>query len=172
MRSSDRILLVILAVMLVFAVYVRAATDTDTQTVTVTFEEIAAIGVSGDPGTLTITAPTTPGDLPDDETDNSTTMAWTSSVATGQTRDITGNIDGLFNGIDLYCTVAAPGGSDGTSAGETQFAAASTSYDFVTGVGASNSSGNTITYRADCTSLVETYTGTTQVVTWTLEEDA
>ena len=172
MRSSDRILLVILAAMLVFAVYVGAATDTDTQTITITFEEIAAIGVSGDPGTLTITAPATPGDLPDDETDNTTTMAWTSSVATGLTRDITGQIDGLFSGIDLYCTVAAPGGSDGTSAGETQFAAATTDYDFVTGVGASNSSGNTITYRADCTSLVETYTNDTQIVTWTLQEDS
>lgn len=165
---------VLLAIVLVIAMVttLKAATDTDTQTVTITFEEIAAIAASGDPGTLTITAPTTPGDLPDDESDATTTMAWTSSVASGQTRTITGSIDALFSGIDLHATVAAPGGADGTSSGEIEFTAATTDYTVVTGIGASNTTGQTITYRAECTSLVETYTSTQQTVTWTLTEDA
>ena len=172
MKGTDRILLVTLAAMLGVAVCVRAATDTDTQTVTITFEEIAAIAASGNPGTLTITAPSTPGSLPDDETDATTTMAWTSSVASGQTRTITGSIGGLFNGINLFCTVAAPGSTSGTSSGETQFVAASTNYNFVTGIGNCNATAQTITYRAAVSSLVAPYTNTQQTVTWTLQEDS
>lgn len=149
-----------------------ATTDTDTQTVTITFSEISVIAASGDPGTLTIVAPATPGDLPADQSDNSTTMAWTANVAAAQTRKITGSIDGLFSGINLYGTVAAPGGTDGTSAGETQFVAATTDYDFVTAIGNCNVTTQTITFRASVTAMVAPYTDTTQIVTWTLTEDA
>ena len=148
-----------------------AVTDSCTQTVTITFSEAADIAVSGDPATLTIGAPVTAGGLPADQTDATTTMAWTSSVADTLTRKITGSIDGLFNGINLYATVATPGGADGTSAGETLFAAAVTDYDFVTAIGNSNTSSQTITYRASVTTIVAPYTAS-QIVTWTLTEDA
>ncbi len=147
-----------------------AVTGSTTQTVTITFSEIADIAVSGDPATLTIGAPAAAGQLPADQSDATTTMAWTSNVAVGLTRKITGSIDGLFTGINLYATVAAPGGTDGTSAGETLFAAATTDYDFVTGIGNSNTSSQTITYRASVTALGPPYT-TSQIVTWTLTED-
>jgi hypothetical protein len=146
-----------------------ATTDTATSTVTITFSEISELAVSGDPGTLTIAAPAAAGSLPADQTDITTTMAWTSNVAAGQTRKITGSIASLFSGIDLYATVTAGGGS-GTSAGEQKLIVTDT--DFVTGIGNCNTSGETITFRADVTSMVAPYTSTQKVVTWTLTEDS
>ena len=145
-----------------------ATTDTATSTVTITFSEISELAVSGDPGTLTI-GTATAGSLPADQTDATTTMAWTSSVAVGTTRKITGSIASLFPGIDLYATVTAGGGS-GTSAGEQKLIVTDT--DFVTGIGNCNTSGETITFRANVTSLVAPYTSTQKVVTWTLTEDS
>lgn len=170
MKNSVKVLL--LAVLVVgLASVVMATTDTDTQTVTITFSEISEIAASGDP-TLTIIAPATAGDLPADQTDATTTMAWTSNVDAAQTRKITGSIDGLFSGINLYATIAAPGGADGTSAGETQFVAAATDYDFVTAIGNCNVSAQTITFKAEVSAMVAPYTDSTQIVTWTLTEDA
>ncbi len=165
--------LLLFAVLFFGLVQVVLATNSDTQTVTITFSKIAELAVSGDPGTLTIVEPLVPGDLPEDESDATTTMAWTANVDTGETRKITGNIDGLFNGIDLYATVDAPGGAGGTSANEVKFAAASTDYDFVTLIGNCHTSGNTITYRANVpTEMVTPYTNTTNDVTWTLTDDS
>jgi len=147
-----------------------AESDTTQSTVTITFSEIAEIAASGNPGTLTIVAPTTPGDLPADQSDASTTMAWTSNVAAGQTRKITGSLASLFDGIDLYATITAASGK-GTSAGELKFTAAATDYNFVTGIGNCNTSGETITFRASVTAMVAPYTSA-KVVTWTLTEDA
>jgi hypothetical protein len=167
-----------LAKLLLFAVLffglvqvVMATQHSDTQTVTITFSEIYELGVSGDPGTLVIDVPLVPGDLPEDETDATTTMAWTSNVDSGKTRKITGQLNGLFSGVDLYATVAAPGSAGGTSAGEVKLIAVSAG-DYVTGIGNCHTSGNTITYRADVpTEMVAPYTDTTHDVTWTLTDD-
>jgi len=145
-----------------------ATTDTATSTVTIVFNEISELAVSGNPGTLTI-ASATAGSLPADQSDATTTMAWTSNVAAGQTRKITGSIASLFAGIDLYATVTATGGK-GTSAGEQKLIVTDT--DFVTGIGNCNTSSETITFRANVTSMVAPYTSTQKVVTWTLTEDA
>lgn len=170
MKNSVKVLL--LAVLVAgLASVVMATTDNDTQTVTITFSEISEIAASGDPGTLTIVAPATAGDLPADQTEATTTMAWTSNVVAG-TRKITGSIDVLFSGINLYVTIAAPGGADGTSAGETQFVAATTDYDFVTAIGNCNVSAQTITFKAEVSAMVAPYTDTQQTVTWTLTEDS
>ncbi len=171
MKTLAKVLLLAALVVGLEAV-AMAGTGSTTQTVTITFSEIAEIGVSGDPATITIVAPATAGDLPADQTEATTTMAWTSNVAATLTRKITGSIDGLFNGINLYTTVAAPGSTDGTSAGETQFVAAVTAYDFVTAIGNSNTSAQTITFKASVTSMVAPYTSTSQIITWTLTEDA
>lgn len=147
-----------------------AVTDTATQDVTITFSEIATITVSGDPGTITFTTPATPGDLPADQTDNSTTMSWTSNVDAGMTRKITANIDTLFTNVDLYAEID-DAGSNGTSAGQTQFVAAGNDYDFLTGITNENVSDNTITYTASVTAMTAPYTDT-HTVTWTLTEDS
>ena len=150
---------------------VFAATDTATSTVSITFSEIAVLDVSGDPGLLTIAAPASAGDLPADQSDATTTMSWTSSVGTAATRMITGSIASLFSGIDLYATIAAPGGTEGTSAGELKFTAATTDYEFVTAIGDCNVTAQTITFRANVTAMVTPYTNTQIVITWTLTED-
>lgn len=147
-----------------------AATDTATSTVTITFSEIAEIAVSGNPSPLTI-ATTTAGSLPDDQSDATTRMLWTSSVATGQTRKVTGKIASLFDGIDLYATVVAAN-SCGSTANEQKLIETDT--DFVTGIGncITDIPGGTITFRADVTQMVAPYTSTQKVVTWTLTDDA
>lgn len=173
MRILAKILAVAsLAVSLVIGLtnMAMATTDTDNQTVTVTLSEISELAASGNPGTLTFATPAA-GFLPADQSDSSTTMAWTSNVAAAQTRKITGSLDVLFSGVDLYGTLAAPGAAGGTSAGELKFTAAATAYDFVTAIGNSNSVGNTITFRASLAAMAAPFGPTAQTVTWTLTED-
>jgi hypothetical protein len=100
-------------------------------------------------------------------------MSWTSNVATGNTRKITGSLATLFEGIDLYATVAASGGTGdfGSSAGPLKFAIAATAYNFVTGIGNGYITAQTITFKATPTAMVTPYTETAKAVTWTLTED-
>jgi hypothetical protein len=146
-----------------------ASTGTAESGVTITFSEISVLAVSGDPATITITAPAVAGNLPDDKTNALTTMAWTSNVGDSTTRKITGKLDATFSGIDLYATVAASGGAGGTTANEVKFAL--TDNEFVTGIGNCNVSAKTITFRANVTSMVAPYESTKNTVTWTLTED-
>ena len=156
------------ALALFVSAVVMAVEDTASSSVTITFSEIAVVDVSGNPGTITIAAPSAGGDLPADASDNSTTMSWTSNVSGITSRKISGSLDVLFSGIDLYATVAAPGSDDGVSAGELKFTAAATAYDYVTGIKNCNVSAQTITFRASVTGMVAPYTSTSQTITWTL----
>jgi len=169
MKTLAKILL--LAAFVAGLATLAIADNVATSTVTITFSEIAELETTGTPGTLTITAPTA-GSLPAPETDDGTTMAWTSNVVSG-TRKITGSIDTVFSGIDLYATVAASGGTGtfGTSAGE-QMLVTAPAADFVTGIGNGYISNQKITFRANVTSMVTPYTDTPQTVTWTLTDDA
>ena len=174
MKKLISILLVIVLTFVLSGVAL-AVTDTASSTVTITFSEIAELAVSGNPGTLTIAAPAAAGDLPADQSDNGTTMSWTSNTEfniSQYTRKITGSLDVLFSGIDLYGTVAAPGGTSGASAGELKFTEAAAAYEFVTGIENCNVSAQMITFRADVTGMVTPYTATAQTITWTLTEDA
>ncbi len=163
--------ILLLAAFVVVLPCVVMAGNTAEQIVTITFSEISELAVSGDPGTLEITFPATPGDLPADETEALTTMAWTCNVVGAARKKITGKIDALFSGINLYATVAAPGGDDGTSEGKTQFTAATADYDFVTAIGNTYTSAQTITFTAEVSAMVDPYTDVSQTVTWTLTDD-
>ncbi len=145
-----------------------AVSDTGSSSATITFSEIAELAVSGNPGLITIAAPAAAGDLPADQSEATTTMSWTSNVSGVTSRKITGSLDVLFSGINLYGTLAAPGSDDGVSAGELQFAVATTAYDFVTGIKNCNVSAQTVTFRANVTGMVAPYTSTAQTVSWTL----
>ena len=152
-----------------------AGTGSASSGTTITFDEIAVLAVSGNPGTITIAAPAAAGDLPADVSDATTTISWTSSTefnVSQYTRKVTGSLDVLYSGIDLYGTVAAPGTTQGASAGELKFAVAATGYEFVTGIENCNVSDQTITFRANVTGMVTPYTATAQTVSWTLTEDA
>ena len=173
-----KLMIILLAIVLTFGLsgVALAITDTANSTVTITFSEIAELAVSGNPDTIVIAAPTNAGDLPADVSNNATTMSWTSNTdyvaEVQQTRKITGSLDVLFSGIDLYGTVAAPGGTSGASAGELKFTEAAAAYEFVTGIENCNVSAQMITFRADVTGMVTPYTATAQTITWTLTEDA
>ena len=159
----------LMAAMLAVGAVVALAETTggDSSTTSVTFNEIAVLSASGAVPLLTIVAPASAGDLPADDSDASTDMAWTSNVASG-TRKITGSLATLYSGIDLYATVAAPTGASGTSASEQKFTTADTAVDFVTGIGNCNVSAQTITIRADVTAMVAPYTTTSYTITWTI----
>jgi len=169
MKKLISILLVIVLTFVLSEVAL-AARGSANSSVTITFSEIAVLGVSGTTGTITIVAPGNAGDLPADVQENNTTMSWTSNTASGLTRKITGSLNVLFSGINLYATVAAPGGAGGTSAGELHFAEAATTYEFVAGIGNCNVSAQAITFRASVTGMVTPYTETAQTITWTLTE--
>ncbi len=145
-----------------------AVLDTATSSITITFSEIAELAVSGNPGTMIIAAPAAGGDLPADVSDATTTMSWTSNVSGITSRKITGSLGALFSGVNLYATVAASGGNDGVSAGELQFAQATTAYNFVTGIKNCNVSAQTVTFRASVPEMVDPSTATSHTVTWTL----
>jgi len=161
---------ILISVALVAGLATLTIAATTTSTVTITFSEIAEIAVSGNPSPLTITT-TTAGSLPNDQSDASTKMLWTSNVATGQTRKVTGKIASLFDGIDLYATVVAAN-SCGSTANEQKLIETDT--DFVTGIGncITDIPGGTITFRAHVTQMAAPYTSTQKVVTWTLTDDA
>jgi len=74
MKTPTKILLLVVLVTGLTGAAI-AATSTAQSTVTITFSEVAAIAVSGNPSTLTIVSPTTPGNLPADQSDSTSTMA-------------------------------------------------------------------------------------------------
>jgi hypothetical protein len=144
-----------------------AASDTATQTVTITVEEIAQLGVSGDPGTLTLAnATTTPGSLPTAATDATTSLSWTSNVA-ATTRKITAAIDSDYTaGVVLKATLAEPAGTNGTTGGQQTLGTTAT--DMLTGITNENCTGATITFEASLSAMVAPIASESRTLTWTL----
>jgi len=143
------------------------ASDTAAQTVTITVEEIAQLGVTGDPGTLTLaSATTTAGSLPIAVTDDTTTLSWTSNVA-ATTRKITAALDSAYTaGIVLKATLAEPTGTNGTTAGQQTLS--DTATDMLTGVTTENCTGATITLEASLSTMVAPIASESRTLTWTL----
>jgi hypothetical protein len=137
------------------------ASNLATQTVSFTVPDICVIGVSGSPGTLTITAPTA-GNTPDVVSNNSTTYA----LSANSTTQITAAVDtDLPTGVVLIVHLAAPAG--GSSSGEVTLSAEPQTV--VSEIPAIASSGNTITYKLDASALPTPVTGN-RTVTFTLSE--
>ena len=173
MASAVKVWLLLLIVLLAWSpAAIEAATDTASYDVSINIYELASIAASGNPPTITIVAPAIAGDLPATQSDASTTLLWSSAVdsSMGRTRKLTANIDALFDGIDLYITVAVTTGSGdlGTSAG--CILLTTIDKDFITGMGScyTGPTGNTVTFDAVVTGMVAPYTAATRVVTWTL----
>jgi hypothetical protein len=97
-----RFAFVVLAVGLVIGLAgLAVAADTATQTVQMNVDEICVIDVTGNPAALVVAAPTTGGQTPPDDSDNTTYAQFTSVVAGSTARTLT----------------AAWGGSDAAPAG-------------------------------------------------------
>ena len=144
-----------------------AASDTAAQTVTITVEEIAQLGVSGDPGTLTLAnAGTTAGSLPDAVTDATSSLSWTSNVA-ATTRKITAALDANYTaGVVLKATLAEPGGTNGTTAGQKTLS--DTASDMLTGITNENCTDATITFEASLSTMIAPIASESKTLTWTL----
>jgi hypothetical protein len=90
-----RLASVVLAVSLSFGLVGLAfAADTADQTVQMNVDEICVIDVTGNPGALTIVAPTTGGQTPPDDSDNTTYAQYTSVVSGSTVRAVTAEWDG------------------------------------------------------------------------------
>jgi len=102
---------VVLAVGLLFGlVGVAFAADIATQTVQMNVNDICVIDVTGNPGALTIVAPGTGGQIPPDDSDNSTYAQYTSVVPGSTTRTVTaawGGSDAAPSGTSLLLEVTA-----------------------------------------------------------------
>jgi len=145
------------------------------QTVTMQISAIGAIGVSGNPAALTVSAPGIPGNLPDNPTDNTTYARYTSTVATGVTRRITANW-GVAEAAPAGCSLlltATPSGqpTEGSTAGQITMSGVAT--DIVTGIGScatgtGATSGAQLTYVLSVTSMAALVAGDDHTVTITL----
>jgi len=145
-----------------------AATDSGTASVGMQLEEIAQLVVSGDPGLITLTnAQTTAGLLPTEQTDATTSLSWTSNVASGS-RKITAALSAAYTtGVVLKATLAEPAGSNGTSAGEQTLD--TEAIEMFTGIANENCTQATITYEFSLSTMIAPITETeSKTVTWTL----
>jgi len=141
---------------------------TGSHTVNITLQEIAELDCIGSPSTLVLSnASTTPGSLPPPATDATTSLSWTSCVASGNTRKITVALDANYPaGIVLRATVAKPAGSNGTSAGQQTLS--NTATDMLTGITGEACTGATVTFEASLSSSVAPVASESRIVTWTL----
>ena len=140
------------------------AVSTTTQTVTMQVNSICLIAVTGNPSTLSVSAPATGGQSPVNGSSTSTYAQYTSTVASGTTRKITAKWeagDAAPAGCALKLTATPSGGTNqGTSAG--QITVSSTAQDAVTTIrscvtGTGGSSGAQLSYSlevSDATALV------------------
>ena len=129
------------------------AAATSTQTVTMQVNAICVLAVTGNPSTLTVSAPTTGGQTPSNPSSNTTYAQYTSTVGASQTRKITAKWeagDAAPAGCSLKLTATPSGGTNqGATAG--QITMSSTAQDVVTTIGScatgtSGSNGAQLTY--------------------------
>jgi len=102
------------------------AADTATQTVQMNVNDICVIDVTGNPGALVVAAPTTGGQTPPDDIDNTTYAQYTSVVAGSTTRNVTaawGGTDAAPVGCSLGLQVTNLTAGCGTQEGEIEMSA-------------------------------------------------
>jgi len=139
------------------------AVSTTTQTVVMQVNAICVLAVTGNPSTLSVSAPTTGGQTPVSGSSTSTYAQYTSTVAASTNRKITAKWeagDAAPAGCALKLTATPAGGNQGTGAG--QISMTSTAQDIVTAIkscatGTGGSSGAQLSYAlevSDATALV------------------
>ena len=141
-----------------------AASSTSTQTVAMQVNAICVAAVTGNPSTLTVTAPTTGGQTPVSVTSATTYVQYTSTVASGTARKITAKWetgDAAPAGCALKLQATPAGGTNqGSTAG--QITMTSTAQDIVTTIrscatGSGGTFGAQLSYAldvSDATALV------------------
>jgi hypothetical protein len=152
-----------------------AAAATTTQTVTMQVNAICVLAVTGNPSTLTVSAPASGGQTPSNPTTSSTYAQYTSTVASATTRKITAKWeagDAAPAGCSLHLTATPSGGTNqGTSAG--QITMSSTAQDVVTTIrscatGTGGSSGAQLSYELSVDTATSLVAGESKSATVTL----
>ena len=159
---------------------VQAQTSEASHDITIGIIEIAELGLEdSDAITLTVTAPETPGDDPQGDSNSAKVLDYTSTVNSSSSRTITAAISSgtVPSGLRLAVAAANPGGpNEGASAGELDLG--STAADLITGIRScatnSGGGGTGLTYNLyvdDPTSL-DYSANPTVTVQYTLTDDS
>jgi hypothetical protein len=139
--------------------------------VTLQVNAIAEIAVTSDVS-LSVTAPATPGDTPQNDSDNSAYLQYTSTVPSSQTRNVTaawGGTDSAPAGTQLKLQ-ASPQSGEGTGAGE--IVLSSSSQNVITSIGScytgtGGSDGAQLTYTLEVTDATTLVANASETVTVT-----
>jgi len=148
---------------------IAMAEDSDSHSVTVTVNPINEIAIHGNYGkdiTLTISTATA-GSPPDDATNDTCSLSWTTNAPSSQKKKITAQLDSDYSeGITLTVVVTINSGN-GSSKGTITLS--STSHEVVTGICSENVTDNTLLYTASATTAVSPTTET-RSITYTLTD--
>jgi len=180
MKASTAKILLLVALVVGLPGVATAASDFKTQTMDLNIDDIAVIGVSSATVPLmTITAPEAgnEGDNPQDASDSSTKIEYTSVVSTGQTRTITAEIttDNVPSGTQLTLIAESVPTGCGSAAVE-QILSTTVAKAIITGIGScatgGSGSGPTLTYSFEVTDVTSLVAGsdTDPVITLTITE--
>ena len=151
------------------------ASATTTQTVTMQVNAIGVLAVSGNPSTLTVSAPAVGGETPSNASNNGTYVQYTSTVGASNSRKLTAawsGSDAAPAGCSLKLTATPSGGTnEGSTAG--QITVSSTAQDLVTTIkscatGTGGTSGAQLTYLLAVTSMTDLVAGESKSATVTL----
>ena len=157
------------------------AVATTAQTVTLQVNAICVLAVTGNPGTLTVSAPASGGQTPSNPSSNTTYAQYTSTVPASQSRKLTaawGGTDAAPAGCSLKLAATPSGGTNqGSTAGQITLSA--TAQDLVTaikscatGTGASNGAQLAYTLSVDTVTSLVASESKTATVTLTLTDAA
>jgi hypothetical protein len=179
MKSLKNVLLGVGCALALAALAQAAATTT--QTVTMQVNAICVLAVSGNPGTLTVSAPAAGGQTPSNSSSNTTYAQYTSTVAASQSRKLTaawGGSDAAPAGCSLKLSATPSGGTNqGSTAGQITLSA--TAQDLVTtikscatGTGATSGAQLAYTLSVDTVTSLVASESKTATVTLTLTDAA
>ena len=151
-----------------------AASDTANQTFTLSVLDICVLGVTGNPGTLTIQAPASGGETPANPTDESTYTVYTSVVGAAQARVMTaqwGGSDAAPAGCSLKMVISEIAGTnEGSAAAEITVSASA--QNIITGIGSCATGvgvgGAKLKYTLSLDTMTSLVAGSSESVTITL----
>ena len=147
-KRLSTIMAILVALSMVFIAGPVMAGDKAIQTVSFVVGAINDISVSGDPGTMFVSAAIA-GSEPEEVSDASTTYSITSTAGTDN-KKITASINTpMPDGVTLKINLDAPRGA--TSSGDVDISNATNSVDVVTAIDSIAESSKTITYKLGAT---------------------
>jgi len=146
---------------------IAMSANTASHAVTITVNPINEIAIVGGDITLTISTATA-GSPPDDTTNDTCSLSWTTNAPSSQKKKITAQLNSDYSeGITLTVVVTINSGN-GSTAGKITLS--STPRDVVTGIWGENVTGNILTYTASATINIPADTSEMKTITYTLTD--